>query len=67
MKLLTFGLLLVCVHTKLMHCLAGEDFFLAFDLACRYQKTSLLNEFYMAIEVAALEFICMNFSILKRL
>ena len=57
MKSFTICLLLVCVHTKLMHCLAGEDFFLAFDLACCYQKTSLLNEFYVAIEVAALEFL----------
>ena len=53
---IVYYLFALCLCSQ-MHCLAGEDFFLAFDLACCYQKTSLLNEFYVAIEVAALEFL----------
>ena len=67
MKSFTICLLLVCVHTKLMHCLAGEDFFFGFRLGV------LLSENFAAEWVlrgdwgGCLGVFSMNFSILKRL
>ena len=55
---IVYYLFALCLCSPQIDALFGRGrFFLAFDLACCYQKTSLLNEFYVAIEVAALEFL----------